>query len=60
MSLCRAHYSREVKRHIFQMLGSLRALGKPVALIRGFGKGAQDFISQPFQVRELRNGGCQY
>lgn len=31
------------------MLGSLRALGKPVALIRGFGKGAQDFISQPLQ-----------
>lgn len=31
------------------MLGSLRALGKPVALIRGFGKGAQDFIAQPLQ-----------
>lgn len=47
--LAQAHYSREVKRHVFQMLGSMRALGKPVTLIRGFGKGAQDFISQPLQ-----------
>lgn len=49
-SLCTSHYSHEVKRHIFSMLGSLRALGKPVALIRGFGKGASDFIHEPFQV----------
>jgi len=47
--LARVHYAREVKRHVFSMLGSLRALGKPVTLIRGIGKGASDFVSQPIQ-----------
>jgi hypothetical protein len=47
--LCQQHYSREVKSHVLSMLGSLRALGKPVALLRGFGRGAQDFIAEPLQ-----------
>lgn len=54
-SLCTSHYSREVKRHVFSLLGSLRALGKPVALIRGLGKGAFDSIHEPFQVRTDRS-----
>jgi Vacuolar-sorting-associated 13 protein C-terminal len=37
-ALAKAHYSRALKQHMFQMLGSLEAFGNPVGLVRGMGQ----------------------
>ncbi|CAM9695330.1 unnamed protein product, partial [Phaeothamnion confervicola] len=54
-ALARAHYTREVKQHVFQLLGSLEAFGNPVGLVRDMGQGVQDFIAEPVAAGLVRS-----
>eukprot|EP00979_Chaetoceros_neogracilis_P008148 scaffold1801_cov253-Chaetoceros_neogracile.AAC.5 len=41
------HYLSLLKSNVPALLGSLAAFGNPVGLIRGFGDGVTDFVSEP-------------
>lgn len=52
------HYLSVLKGNVPALLGSLAAFGNPVGLIRGFGDGVVDFVSEPVKgfkksVKEL-------
>jgi len=43
------HYLSLLKSNVPALLGSLAAFGNPVGLIRGFGDGVTDFVSEPIK-----------
>jgi Vacuolar-sorting-associated 13 protein C-terminal len=53
-ALAKAHYSRALKQHMFQMLGSLEAFGNPVGLVRGMGQVSSITYISPFLFDQLK------
>ncbi|CAM9302133.1 unnamed protein product [Choristocarpus tenellus] len=50
INMAREHYLRELKWDVFQLLGSLEALGNPVGLVRGMGQGIEDLLMEPIRA----------